>query len=227
MAHVAISRDFIARVETKISKMRQAEINALGKEPELSVSPDSPVIINAVWKDHAHLRDVIPVKWKDTTGNLRLTFNTTTTQETINTDGTTEVSPVSCQFTVSAPTDQRFDLPPNDYWHSIHMVKAEDVSHPDIRKAVEFGNAKAEIEMRWSQVTRKVVQFFQSCKSMKEAVTLWPECKMYIDSDDIERFEKKVVKTASQDSEAAKVLAGINTDELVGAAVAARFSGAA
>jgi hypothetical protein len=58
-------------------------------------------------------------------------------------------------------------------------------------------------------------------------VTLWPDCKVYIDDEDIARFEKKVVKTASQDSEAAKVLAGLNTDELMGAAVVARLSGAA
>jgi hypothetical protein len=50
---------------------------------------------------------------------------------------------------------------------------------------------------------------------------------MYIDADDIRRFEVKVVKSGNKDSEAAKVLAGIDTDELVGAAVAARFTGVA
>lgn len=227
MAHVAISRDFIARVESKITIMRNAELNALGHEPQISLSPDSPILLNAVWGENLHLRTQLPKAWKSTTGNLRLTFNTKTTQDKTTKEGAVIQEPVSYQFNVTSPGDTIFELPPNDYWHSLHEVKAEDLSHPDISKIVEYGNAKTEIEYRWIEVGKKVVGFFQSCKSMKEAVTLWPDCKVYINDEDIERFEKKVVKSASQDSEAAKVLAGLNTDELMGAAVVARLSGAA
>lgn len=227
MAHVAISRDFIARVESKITIMRNAEIKVLGSEPNLTLHPDSPVVLNAVWGEHIHLKPQMPAKWKNSSQSLRLLFNTTTVQTRVASDGTPEEVPVSCTFNVHSPNNLNFDMPPNDYWHGTHVVHPDDMNNPDIRPAIEYGNAKAEIEHRWLQIRDKVVKFFQSCKSMKEAVTLWPECMMYIDSDDIRRFETKVVKAASQDSEAAKVLAGINKDELVGAAVAARFTGVA
>lgn len=227
MAHVAISRDFIARVENKITTMRSAELKVLGAEINTTLHPDSPVVLNAVWGEHLHLRNQMPVKWKNTSNSLRLMFNTTTVQHRIASDGTLEEIPVSCTFNVACPNNTNFDMPPNDYWHATHMIHPDDLNNPDIRAAVKYGNERAEIVERWEQVREKVVRFFQSCKSMKEAVTLWPECKMYIDSDDIRRFETKVTKAAAQDSEAAKVLAGFDKDELVGAAVAARFTGVA
>lgn len=227
MAHVAISRDFIARVETKINIMKNAELKVLGEAPKIVLSTESQPILNAIWGEHLHLRNQLPKNWKNDNGTVRLTFNTTSFNTTTLPDGTTEQTPIGCQFVVEAPNGQKFDFPPTGYWHSTHVVSDADAKHPDLKPAVEYGNAKAEIELRWQKVAQKVVSFFQSCKSMNEAVKLWPECKMYIDSDDIQRFEKKVTKSASQDSEAAKILASIDTDELVGAAVAARFTGVA
>lgn len=222
MAHVAISRDFIARVQNKITVMRNAEVNALGKVPQISVPVDSDVVVKTVWGDYLHLREKIPASWKNNSDACRLTMRTTTT--TKNDAG--EDCPVEYQFSVNAPPNCRFDFPPNYHWHTRTVMSDELTKHPDIKEAVAYGNAYMEVEHRWQNISKKVVEFFQSCKSMKEAVTLWPECKMYIDSDDIKRYETKVVKTASADSRAAQVLATIGTDELVGAAIAARFQGA-
>lgn len=223
MAHVAISNHFIERVVDKIARMEKAELNTLGTEPAIVVSIDSPPLVNAIWGQHIHLKDMVPRDWCNVNGTARLAFDTTSTQT--NSDG--KEAPVSCGFTVSAPPDQHFKFVPNSYWHTAFKIRPEDVDHPDIKEAIAYGNAKAEIGTRWANVRLKVTEFFKSCKSMKEAVTLWPECKAYIDNEDIERFEKKVTKTASSDSEAAKVLAGMNTDELMGAAVVARLSGVA
>jgi hypothetical protein len=227
MAHVAISRDFIQRVQSKIEVMKNAELKALGEAPKTVLSPDSQPVLNAVWGEHLHLRNQIPARWKNDSNSVRLSFNTTSFTESVASDGTVERTPISCQFNVDAANNQRFDFPPNGYWHNTHLIPDADINHPDVKQAVQYGNAKAEIELRWSKVAQKVVQFFQSCKSMTEAVRLWPECKMYIDSKDIQRFETKVTKSGAKDSEAAKVLAGIDKDELVGAAVAARFTGVA
>lgn len=220
MAHVAISRDFIARVETKIERMQNAELKALGNEPRVTIAPDSPIMLETIWGANLHLRKQIPDTWKNRNNCARVHFNTKTTR--LNSDG--ETVPVSMSVTVQ-PTAGEFDFPPDANWHTNRFLSDRD--HPDFREVVAYGDAKAEIEVRWHTVRTKVTEFFKSCKSMKEAVTLWPDCKVYIDDEDIQRFEKKVVKTASQDSDAAKVLAGLDTDELMGAAVVARLSGAA
>lgn len=226
MAHVAISRDFIQRVESKISLMKNAELKTLGEPPKVVLSTESQPILKAVWGEHLHLRSQIPQRWKNDSSSVRLTYNTPSFTESIASDGTVEKTPISFQFNAEAPNNDKFDFPPNGYWHNTHIISAEDINHPDLKPVVTYGNARIEIELRWNKVAQKVVQFFQSCKSMTEAVKLWPECKMYIDADDIRRFETKVVKSGAKDSEAAKVLAGLNTDELVGVAVAARFIGA-
>ncbi len=220
MAHVAISRDFIQRVDNKIDRMQNAELRALGNEPQVSMSPDSKIMLETIWGEYLHLRSQIPQAWWNINNCARVSFNTTTSRP--NSDGV--AVPISMSVTVR-PTTGDFDFPPNASWHTNRMLSDRD--HPDFKEVVAYGDSKAEIEERWRVVRTKVTEFFKSCKSMKEAVTLWPDCKVYIDDEDIARFEKKVVKTASQDSEAAKVLAGLNTDELMGAAVVARLSGAA
>lgn len=220
MAHVAISRDFLQRVEDKINRMQSAELKALGAEPRVTISPESQLMLETIWGANLHLRKQIPESWRNKNNCARVHFNTKTTR--VNSDG--ETVPVSMSVTVQ-PTAGEFDFPPDSNWHTARMLSDRD--HPDFREVIAYGDAKAEIEMRWFTVRNKVTDFFKSCKSMKEAVTLWPDCKVYIDDEDIKRYEKKVVKTASQDSDAAKVLAGLDTDELMGAAVVARLSGAA
>jgi hypothetical protein len=220
MAHVAISRDFLNRVDNKIDRMQSAELKALGTEPKVTMPTESQVMLDTLWGANLHLRNQIPDTWRNRSNCARVHFNTKTTR--LNSDG--ETVPVSMSVTVQ-PTSGEFDFPPDANWHTTRFLSDRD--HPDFREMVAYGDAKAEIEVRWHTVRTKVTEFFKSCKSMKEAVTLWPDCKVYIDDEDIQRFEKKVVKTASQDSDAAKVLAGLDTDQLMGAAVVARLSGAA
>ena len=88
MAHVAISRDFIARVQNKITVMRNAEVNALGKVPQISVPVDSDVVVKTVWGDYLHLREKIPSSWKNSSDACRLTMRTTTTTKNDEKDDT-------------------------------------------------------------------------------------------------------------------------------------------
>jgi hypothetical protein len=222
MAHVAISRDFLNRVDNKIDRMQAAEFKSLGAEPKITMPPNSPVMLETFWGTNLHLRNQIPDTWRNRSNCARVHFNTKTTK--LNSDG--EPAPVSMSVNIN-PTHGEFDFPPDANWHTTRFLSEATREHPAFTELYAYGDAKAEIEIRWHTVRTKVTEFFKSCKSMKEAVTLWPDCKVYIDDEDIARFEKKVVKTASQDSDAAKVLAGLDTDQLMGAAVVARLSGAA
>lgn len=222
MAHVAISRDFLNRVDNKIDRMQQAELRVLGNEPKVTMPPDSAIMLETIWGANLPLRSQIPASWINKSNSARVNYNTKTF--TPNSDGS--LAPVSFSVTVS-PTHGEFDFPPDANWHTVRFLSEATREHPAFTELYAYGDARAEILTRWAEVRRKVTEFFKSCKSMKEAVTLWPDCKVYINDEDIERFEKKVVKSASQDSDAAKVLAGLDTDQLMGAAVVARLSGAA
>jgi hypothetical protein len=83
-----------------------------------------------------------------------------------------------------------------------------------------------EIDTRWEIVRHKVTEFLRACKSANEAIKLWPDVKTYFDVEDVKRLEVKHGRLGNKDSAAAEALAGIDTSEIMSAAVIARLSGA-
>lgn len=216
MAFVAISKDFMARVRSKVEAMATAEIKALGNEPVVTLNPRDPMVLNAVWKEHVHLEPLLPKAWISQNDEIRMKFKvpgSTFEKEERNFHG----------FKAKAAGSDKFVFPPQTWWHDVHEC---DSSNPSLATLVQYATSRKEIELRWHTVMGKVTQFLESCKSANEAVKLWPEVTTYFDKDDIERLEKKTARSGSADSKAAEVLAGIDTNEVMSAAVIARLSGA-
>lgn len=203
MAYVAISGEFIERVKHKIIGMRNAEVNTLGSfNPK--VSPDSDLYLSTVWAEYVHLRKQIPNKWKRRTESLYVSF---------------KINGKSVNHTFSLTTDG--EAPP---YHDAYRSIPVDATHPEMAETLDYYARKLEIENRWDSVNEKVVEFLRQCKSLNEAAKLWPDITMYIDKRDLDRMNVKAER--SKTSAAAEALKNLNTDELVGAAVIARMSGA-
>ncbi len=81
-----------------------------------------------------------------------------------------------------------------------------------------------DIKLRWKETDVKIVNFLQACKSLNEAVKLWPDVKMYLSKQDIDRMEVKREKV--KESKALEALKQLDTDTLVSNVVIARMSGA-
>lgn len=217
MANVPISSSFINRVDNKIRDMRSAEIKALGERPKVNISPDSALADNLIWGEHLHLKNQMPDLWKQNIDYIYVRYES----PTLKPDG----MPYKHEFGLYS-TGGEFTTPRTDEYRPRYKITRE-VSEPQIQAVMDWCDRESEIEQRWNSVREKVAQFFNSCKSLNEAVKLWPDCKVYVDKEDLERLERKVVRAGSKESEAAQVLATLNTDELMGAAVVARLSGAA
>lgn len=217
MAFVAISKDFMSRVESKISNMCRAELKTLGDKPDLALNPSDPFFINTVWKEHAHLYPLMPREWLSKHPEVSLKFkvpDTNFTDESRN------------HFGFKAKTtgaNQEFSFPPS---HSYYNAIVCDPYSPIMSSILEYAIKHKEIEQRWDKVNTKVVEFLRACKSANEAIKLWPDVKTYFDSEDVKRLDIKVVRSGSKDSAAAAALAGIDTNEMMSAAVIARLSGA-
>jgi len=212
MAHVGISQNLIARTRDKIKKMRDAEFKLLGDEPNITFLPTDPYLLKVLWGEHLHLRNIIPSEWK----------------------GAADRVPIKVYFDAGTPSYTAslhvtsvggVETPPGyaGYYSSALVVNADD---PQIAVLVEFIHKKREIENRWDNVLRKVTDFLGNCKSLNEAVKLWEDVKIYIHSEDLGRLEVKREKAVKTNA-AADFLATMDTEELVGAAVIARLSGAA
>ena len=213
MAYVAISGDFIDRVERKIQTMLRAELATIGEEPKPVVSGHEPFVTKAVWGDHAHFKEILPVEWCNHQESLRIKF---AVPGQLNKKGDPLEYNTSISFTKSVKFPPRFASYDN---------QAVPNTEPILAELVEWSIKMYEIRGRWDAVEDKIKEFLHSCKSANEAVKLWPDVKMYFDAGDIKRLEVKNSRSEST-SDAAKVLAGIDTGEVMSAAVIARLSGA-
>lgn len=213
MAFVAISGVLLERVVVKIRAMQEAELKTLGEVPPTSISPASALAKKTCWKDYAHLYDVIPKEWTNTHSSIDMKFKVPGYEETTKPWFVTKIK----------ATHDEFRFPPKASWYDNYEVSADE---PELALVVEYAKRVKEIDARWHEVQEKVIGFLQACKSANEAVKLWPQVKIYLYQEDIDRIEKKVVRSGGADSNAAQALAGIDTASVESAAVIARLSGA-
>ena len=211
MAYVAISQDFLARVSNKISSMEQAEMSSIGQETPIMLSSNTPSVLKAVWGEHLHLKQLVPDAW---TGEME------SLQAKIVLDDNTEHK---FEHMFNVGLTEKIRTPPGFYKYHHHLV---DHTAPEYASKVEWIMKKRDINFRWRKVQVQVRSFLENCKSANEAVKLWPDVKMYFDNNDIKRLDTKASRASSEASNAASILAQMDTTELVGAAVIARMSGA-
>lgn len=213
MAYVAINPAFLSRVEAKIQSMCEAEIKTLGEMPIPQLTDKSEFFLDNVWGEHKHLYALMPSEYKNNFPEWRININI-------------RIADNEHSLSITIPTKHMKDAyPPNHSWYSHREVDANPEKYPEIVPLVEHLKARAEINVRWTNVDSKVIDFLKECKSLNEAIKLWPDLKVYIDEADMKRLDVKHAKS-DRASKAAEVLAGMDTDELMGAAVIARLSGA-
>ena len=206
MAYVAISGNLEERTKDIISAMRRAEVESIPKyEPVMSV--DSDFINRTVWKEYLHLKTQMPGKWLHSTENINVEFKV---GEKTATHG----------FKMASP----YLIPPRVAPYQVHEIPDTETD-PEFLNCLRYYSVLLEIHARWNKVDKDVRNFLNSCKSLNEAVKLWPDVTMYINPEDINRMGVKREK--ARESEALAALASMDTDMLVGAAVISRMSQAA
>lgn len=214
MAYVAISGDFMTRVNNKINNMARAELSTIGEEPKPVLSGHEPFVTEAMWGNHAHFKESMPTDWCGRTERLNAKFEI---PNQFKADGNPFVYHTTLRF-----TNDDIKTPPRfNFYDNLNVPNTEHT----LSQLVEWVSKHHEITMRWKAVTDKITEFLHSCKSANEAVKLWPDVKTYFDAGDIARLETKHGRTETK-SAAADVLAGIDTSEVMSAAVIARLSGA-
>jgi hypothetical protein len=82
-----------------------------------------------------------------------------------------------------------------------------------------------DIAQRWDKVDKQIMDFLGKCKSVNEALKLWPQIEMYIPPEFITKVNEKKERNAAGPSQAAEALKALDTDHLTTAAVISRMSG--
>lgn len=220
MATVYITKELITRVQQVIDKMRRAERSS--DLPNI----DKTCIVNAsqlynigCWgNEHVHLKDLIPKDWMQAVTEADVAVRGTLE------DGS-EIK-TSIRFTSLTMAYQR---PSKDYWSR----SASELTLEQLRALPEGMRGRSELlqrwddavieftlNARWKKVSEDISAFLEKCKSLNEAVKLFPGVRMYISAEDAERLDRKVERAAQRKA----IVLSYDTEGLTAAAIAAKLA---
>jgi hypothetical protein len=237
MALVRISKQLIEDVKRVVNSLGHKEIGQIN-QPRLEVVPFNEHIrsISALfWGEHAHLRDLMPKQWCVKARGF--TINTRHTHEDGYVEHTSQVSFLAPGLEVVLPPETVLG-----YTNGTHNVASMRVEYDVIAGAaadpghlhhavaapvfavVQYEQAVRKVRRAWDARRDQIVHFLSKCKSLNEAIKLWPEVKLYVPKHYIDTVETPVVR-AQPVTRKEKVLADVDTDDITAAAIAAKLQG--
>jgi hypothetical protein len=225
MAYVGISDRLVHDVASKIGRIADAEITARSVDvAPLDTSSISDWMIDKMWLGKQELISQIPSDWISKTDKFDCKFVHAGKDDTL-----VELK------TKKAVGHTRFDAPElipvplytkSDYRPDVFIPIYEDEDLPEVvRTWFESQKAREEISTRWRDIRNDVSSFLRNCKSLNEALKLWPYLRSYIPTEYLERVDKKSAKSEGEASRAQEFLKQIDVDSVQASAVMARLSG--
>jgi hypothetical protein len=224
MAYVAISRGLMTDVNNKIREMKHAEERSLSENPvevygrTATAKPLESWLEAAIWENSLHLKPLLPPTWIAKLEKFDLVIRVQKE------DGST-TGVGSYRFVAKGTV---YEMPPqyrNSYTPDIAVLVTPEMAatNPFFKDCFDYAVKRKEIEKRWDGVKTGVVDFLNKCKSLNQAIKLWPGIAHYIPKEYVERVEEKVERKA-REAEAQDSLKSIDTDAIEAAAVIARLS---
>jgi hypothetical protein len=215
MAYVAISGELKQSVKEQIKHLQRKDSGSIPDVPDNVVLDTIPEDLkDKVWGEHRHLEAMMPKDWKvyreELCLKIKYALDDNIARETT--------------FDIKCNRDKPFACPPNTRPYSFSVEV--DEHHPLVAEFLVYRKKVAEVDARWDKVKVDVMKFLENCKSLNEAIKLWPDIRIYIPKQYIERIEKKAERAVSNTS-ALDILKGIDTDGAVAAAIGARLASAA
>jgi len=212
MAYVGISKQLIHEVRGRINDLKYQEKSSVPRcEEAFRFQGTEPWVQNLIWNNQQHLIAALPTIWfPKEQFRIRIKFG----------EGE-QASSFDARSETSVP------LP-----HSIYRSGLDVHMTQEMLEQIGLGTMQAErrlldeIEERWNNVRKQVIQYLESCKSLNEALKLFPQMQVYIPADYIEKLNEKRSARDKVDSRALEALAAIDVDGVQAAFVSARLSGA-
>lgn len=225
MAYVSISRDLIERLRTTVDGMRTTEIRAEIPQELPPIGDASDLYNLGCWgKDRVHLINTIPHDWlcAEETPTIRakgLVLDSDGNEITV----TADASFKGATHAYRRPSTSYYDRITSEF--NIEELRAlpetyfgRDYLISEYDKAVTTALIKA----RWNKIKEEMCTFLHKCKSLNEAVKLFPGVKMYLDRADVQRLEHKPQRQPREE-----LLAGVDTGAMTAAAIVAKLTAGA
>jgi hypothetical protein len=223
MATVGISKDLINRVESKIMGMRKAERASDLPNIDKNYSIDASKLYNiGNWGvDHVHLLESIPKDWLTKSPEANITIHGWT-DEAVQLKASVRFTGMT--FAYQRPRDNYYNRQESEL--TLDQVRAfpeETPGRAELLQRWDDAVIEKAIIARWEKVSTDITEFLGKCKSLNEAVKLFPGVRMYIHWEDLERLDRKVERPTQR----AKIVEAVDTEGLTAAAIAAKLAMAA
>lgn len=223
MATVGITKDLINRVEAKIEGMRKAERASDLPNIDKNSSVDASMLYNiGCWgSEHVHLVNIIPKDWlgKATEANITIAG---WTDEVVHLK--TSVRFTGMTFAYNRPKDSYYLKSDSELTlDEVRSFPMETPGRDELLRRWDDAVIELAINARWAKVKTDITEFLDKCKSLNEAVKLFPGVRMYIHYEDLERLDRK----AERPTQRAKIVEAVDTEGLTAAAIAAKLAMAA
>jgi len=223
MATVGITKELRDRTKNVIEKMRMAERTSDLPEIDKTYSIDASKLYNiGCWgADRVHLLESIPKDWLTKSTHANIVIHGCTDEGV---SLKTSVRFNNMTFAYQRPKDNYYNRPDSEL--TVDQVRAFPEETPGRAELLQrWGDALIEmaINARWAKIETDITEFLDKCKSLNEAVKLFPGVRMYIHAHDIQRLERKLERPTQR----AKIVEGVDTEGLTAAAIAAKLSAAA
>ncbi len=214
MAYVAVSQSLRDAVRGLIDSKREKETRLIPKpNASAQVRGDDPDYLQAVWKEHMSLMPMLPRAWlgEVDSGAMRASHDHTLPNGEV----------ISMRSTVSLSFSPRMYVPPKHSVYSVHIEVSPD--HPLMVDVVAYDKQVRDINDRWQKVEADVLRFLDGCKSLNEALKLWPDIRIYVPTQYLHKAEEKTAKAKAAESKAMEILKEIDVDHAVSSAVMVRM----
>lgn len=220
MATVYITKELITRVQSVIDNMRMAERASDLPNIDKKIQVDASQLYNiGCWDaEHVHLKDLIPKDWIQEVTEADVAVRGTLE------DGS-EIK-TSVRFT---GLTKAYARPSKDYWNrstseltidQLHALPEDMPGRSELLARWDDAVLEFALNARWAKVKDDISEFLKKCKSLNEAVKLFPGVRMYIDREDIERLDRKVERATQRKL----IVESYDTEGLTAAAIAAKLA---
>jgi hypothetical protein len=203
---VGITNPVLDGMKRNIRIMMQAEMESAPAPKDLVFHGTESWIPTMIWGEHLELRKKLPLEWKS---NMRGCYK--------------DVKYKDQDFRLNIAFSRNVDGPP----HSGYGYGAPgpiDVSV--VQEHLEAQLARKEIKEKWEKVQTDLEVFLSKCKSLNEALKLWPQIETYMPKEYVAKVHEKREKREKEESNAVEALKSLDTEGLTAAAVVARIHGA-
>jgi hypothetical protein len=222
MATVGITKELRDRTKNVIEMMRRAERANDLPEIDKNVDVDASYLFNmGCWGEkYVHLVNQIPKDWlsKISDANIHIT-GTLDDGRNLNTN----VRFNNMKSAYARPKDNYYAKSDSELTiEYVLSLPEETAGRAELLKRWEDSIIAMGIDARWGKIKTDIDEFLQKCKSLNEAVKLFPGVRMYIDRHDIERLERKLERPTQR----AKIVEDVDTEGLTAAAIAAKLAAA-